>query len=182
MRITNKKKNGIRRSESASFNEALWSAAGAGDIKTVEALIRGGADVHAAQEETGWTALHHAASGGSGNMIRLLLKHGANLNAKDSDGETPLYRAVHCYIMEEAQNRASTVYALLDAGAHTLPGVQASWTEGHRYSLLELMVDRWERVRHKSAAVVAERAAKDTASEFAAIDRYAVFESPAPGL
>ena len=37
------------------------------------------------------TLLHWAADRGHEGMIRLLAKHGANLNAQDEDGQTPLF-------------------------------------------------------------------------------------------
>ncbi len=40
------------------------------------------------------TALHHAARLGNIEIVSLLLKLGADVNAKDSDGTTPLHDAV----------------------------------------------------------------------------------------
>jgi ankyrin repeat protein len=43
-----------------------------------------------AKAEEGWTPLHDAARGGHKEIAELLIAKGADLNAKDNDGETPL--------------------------------------------------------------------------------------------
>ncbi len=53
----------------------------------------GGFDVNAATANTGQTALHGAASRGATSIIQFLVDHGANLNAKDKSGRTPLDEA-----------------------------------------------------------------------------------------
>ena len=42
----------------------------------------------------GWTPLHEACNYGHKRVVLLLLKHGANVNAKGMDGDTPLHDAV----------------------------------------------------------------------------------------
>ena len=53
-----------------------------------------GADVNARSPE-GWMALHVAAKGGSGDIIRLLMAKGANVHLKDGHGNMPLHLAVY---------------------------------------------------------------------------------------
>lgn len=42
-------------------------------------------------DKSGWTPLHVAASEGKLSSVELLLKFGANVNAKNVDGATPLH-------------------------------------------------------------------------------------------
>jgi ankyrin repeat protein len=42
-----------------------------------------------ARQQKGWTALHAAAQHGDKPMVEVLLKHGANPNAKNDEGRTP---------------------------------------------------------------------------------------------
>lgn len=57
-----------------------------------EALIAGGADVHA-KNEKGMTPLYIAVLGENAPVIEVLLAHGADVNARDESGMTPLHWA-----------------------------------------------------------------------------------------
>jgi ankyrin repeat protein len=58
-------------------------------VKTVAFLVEQGADVNAAGH-FGWTALHAAAYQGLNDVVELLARHGAKLDALDEFGQTPL--------------------------------------------------------------------------------------------
>ena len=88
--------------------DPLLDAASDGDLTKLKSLIANGASVHT-KSKGGWTALHYAVWGGRGDdvvspeayaerleMVKFLLKKGAKVNAKESDGQTPImwsYRA-----------------------------------------------------------------------------------------
>ena len=62
-----------------------------GNATVVEALLEGGADLHA-KARTGGTALHHAHGGTAPScqaVIERLVKAGANPDAVDVDGKSP---------------------------------------------------------------------------------------------
>ncbi len=59
------------------------------DQRIVNALIRAGVGVNEPTDKYG-TPLHLAASRGNEGAVRVLLEHGADVNAKDKDGNTPL--------------------------------------------------------------------------------------------
>lgn len=66
-----------------------------GNSLVVEALLKAGADVHAAEELTGITSLHLSVSDSEDISVRarerccrLLLTYGADPNAKDARGRT----------------------------------------------------------------------------------------------
>lgn len=67
---------------------------GGGDI--VRALVRAGAQVNATCGVKRCTALHMAARRGNSEVAEALLDGGADLNARDSAGDTPLQRAKNC--------------------------------------------------------------------------------------
>jgi ankyrin repeat protein len=52
-------------------------------------LDAGGIDVDA-EDESGATALHHAAANGDPALVRLLLRHGADASHRTGSGLTPL--------------------------------------------------------------------------------------------
>jgi ankyrin repeat protein len=90
-------------------------AARAGDIETVRALLRDGADANAAQGD-GMTALHWSALNDDVAMVRILLYAGATAEATTRlGGYTPLHLAARAGYADVAQ-------ALLDGGSnpHTL--------------------------------------------------------------
>ena len=113
---------------SIDLNDELGNAAFFGHWKVCDFLIRHGADVNAANKETGETALHNAiAKAGRPyylHVIRLLVEHGADVNAltipgketgafmRDvrTKGESPLHRAA-------AYSDAETIEYLLENGA-----------------------------------------------------------------
>jgi ankyrin repeat protein len=68
--------------------------AGSGDV--VRALIPGGAKVDAHDGVKHCTALHMAARRGNVEVAEALLDCGADIESRDSLGETPLRRAVNC--------------------------------------------------------------------------------------
>jgi ankyrin repeat protein len=96
---------------------ALFLAAWCGHKETVRLLLNRGASVHAREQSSGWTALHAACTaGGPGSgrrdlpeVRRMLLEYGANVDAEDACGRTPLF-----YAVADAQE---TVELLLDCGA-----------------------------------------------------------------
>ena len=69
----------------------LQEAAYFSSVEMVELLIYKGADINSGP----WTALHGAVSEGRKDMAELLIARGADINAKDKQGHTPLYIAVH---------------------------------------------------------------------------------------
>lgn len=73
---------------------ALHMAADNNEIAAINALIEAGADAEA-QDQHCWTPLHSAAryNGCSEAVLALLKKHQANVNARDTSGETPLHVA-----------------------------------------------------------------------------------------
>jgi E3 ubiquitin-protein ligase HECTD1 len=66
-----------------------WVAA-FGTREMVEYLCRRGADANRGQRSS---SLHYAACFGRASIVRLLLKHGGNVDLRDEDGRTPLDKA-----------------------------------------------------------------------------------------
>jgi len=62
----------------------------------VRALVQSGADVNASDGVKHCTALHMAARRGHVEIAEALLDCGAEIDARDSLGETPLRRSVNC--------------------------------------------------------------------------------------
>jgi len=97
----------------------LHMAAAGYRVEIAKLLLAVGADVNAAGKLRHATPLHYAADGNPERdaqrqiaMIRLLLEAGADIQAQDKNGATPLHRAVRTRCAE-------AVKYLLDAGADT---------------------------------------------------------------
>ena len=74
---------------------AIMDAAGRGDLGAVEAELARDPALASAGNETGDTALHHAAKHGHLRVVQALLAGGADVDAVRGDG----YRPVHCALM-----------------------------------------------------------------------------------
>jgi serine/threonine-protein phosphatase 6 regulatory ankyrin repeat subunit C len=94
-----------------SFGEPpLCTAASTASTAMVSLLVNRGSDVNERSEFDGGTALHRAAKAGNTTMITHLLKLGAELDAPDARGRTPLSAAV-------AAGQRDAVLLLVDSGA-----------------------------------------------------------------
>ena len=84
------------------------------------ALIDAGADVNYVNtEDVDWTPLHHAAANGHAECVEILLQHGADHRACDTEGATPLHYAAHGHhlrCVELLIAAGADVYAQSEAG------------------------------------------------------------------
>jgi ankyrin repeat protein len=76
--------------QNAEGRTALMFAATGSFPKTVEVLLKAGADPNVTGEVEGWSALMFAAAEGRPEVVRALLDHGADPSLTDNDGDTAL--------------------------------------------------------------------------------------------
>ncbi len=100
----------------------VWEAAHMGDTSTLEKLLDGGADPN--KPEYGFTPLQEAVISGSARDVKLLLDHGADVNARDESGKTALMMSSISGTDKDAKDK---VKLLIASGA----GVNAADTNGN---------------------------------------------------
>jgi ankyrin repeat protein/L-ascorbate metabolism protein UlaG (beta-lactamase superfamily) len=71
----------------------LGLAAGRGNLQKTAMLLAAGAKPDIRDQDSGLTILHVAAAKGFGKISAMLIEKGADVNAKDPHGRTPLYYA-----------------------------------------------------------------------------------------
>lgn len=74
---------------------ALGCATKNGHLKTVEALLAGGAEKDAKDNQNGASALITAAFNNRPEIAKILISKGADVNLKNKRGETALFWAKH---------------------------------------------------------------------------------------
>jgi uncharacterized protein len=119
-------------------------AAMGGDVAAVRALLRGGADVNAAEGD-GMTALHWAAEHGDQELAKVLLEAGANARAETRIGRhTPLHVAAkggHDRVVRLLVDAKADVSALTTTGAAPLHFAAASGSREAVTMLLDAGAD-----------------------------------------
>ena len=96
-------------------------------------LLDAGAEVNLCHGNNGNTALHVACGSGCEPIVKFLIRRGASLEVKTSDGFTPLGFAVF-------NNRRNTALTLLRAGA-TLQVLIQRWVRPNNRTLNDYMIE-----------------------------------------
>jgi len=94
--------NGAKVNEAANdgmtpfLQATLGVSSGKVPIEMCEYLRKNGAYINAElkrQSALKWTALHYAAANGDAELVKYLIKHGANVNKATGEGSSPLFLA-----------------------------------------------------------------------------------------
>ena len=88
-------------------------------LSAVQAAVELGSDVNM-KNEGGRTALHGAANNGVGPVIRFLVARGAEINALDGDGWTPLWTAQHAQLGASILEQPESIEVLRELGAQDI--------------------------------------------------------------
>lgn len=96
--------------------KALLRAAQRGDLDGVRAALNESVNVNSASATSGNTALHEASQREHIELVRELLSRGADANSRNSQGATPLHKAVS-KPSERKESVSETIAALVRAGA-----------------------------------------------------------------
>lgn len=98
----------------------MW-AVDEGQLAAVEALVTAGANFNIRSTVNCFSALDCAASEGHVHILKAILAHGADVNARDDKGYTALHTAA-------GADQAGVVEALVEEGANVDPMISTGWT------------------------------------------------------
>ncbi len=103
--------------------ERLLEAAKRGDLADVRAIVHSHAELINQRDQSGATALHHAALGGHRSVVQELVRHGAEINARDNQfGATPTGWAI-----EYLREMGGFLAIELDDLAHAIRRGEIEW-------------------------------------------------------
>ncbi len=150
-----------------------------GDTQRAVDLIRAGAQVN----RLGWTPLHYAASKARMDTARMLIEHGAIVNAPGPDGTTPL-------MMAALSGKADMVRLLLQHGAdatmfNSAHQTAADWARrGNSLTLAAALDDLASRVTQarRSAAAAPEAGPDQQGGQSLSADGVPSAGTPAPDV
>ena len=92
--------------------KTLHAAARDGDVRTLLTLVKQGAPIDERATSVKWTALHAAAALNNAVAVSVLLRHGADPNTYDVDGDTPLITAAslgHTEVVQQLVAKANVM-------------------------------------------------------------------------
>ena len=107
-----KKKSLSSKVQDSRTRSALFSAAEAGNLASIDKALKKGAPVDA-KNAKGETALCRAVISGHAHAVEALIKHGASIESRNKQGCTPLL----CAKENISQSRTAVMRTLLTAGA-----------------------------------------------------------------
>ena len=88
----------------------LIQACRTGDLKSVKRFLAYGVPINSTLSNEKYSLIHFASQFGQMEIVKYLIKKGANINAKNLQGTTPLHKAVF-------YKRNETAKYLIDQGA-----------------------------------------------------------------
>ncbi|KAL2320493.1 hypothetical protein Fmac_029462 [Flemingia macrophylla] len=122
-----KERGEVRVLDALRLGDGLCVAARRGEVRSIERLISGGAEVNG-RDQHGWTALHRASFKGRVEAVRALLERGIEAEARDEEGYTALHCAVeagHADVAEVLVKRGVDAEAMTSKGVTPLQIAQA---------------------------------------------------------
>lgn len=137
----------------------FFEACTKGDVEGVRGFLADDPSLayatHPNQPHAGWTALHESAKRGHSDVVRLLLQHGANPNAREAGDNTfPLHWAAaggHLEVVRAVLDAGGDVHGLGDvhmrdvigwATLYRAPGDDANQMDASRRQLIALLLER----------------------------------------
>jgi uncharacterized protein YbjQ (UPF0145 family) len=119
--------------EPASPGDDIWTAASKGDLTALQQHMDAGIDIEDRDEEHESTPLYHAAYYGQVETVKWLVEKGAEKNARNNDGNTPLDAA---YAGMESDEFDSDARKAKREVVEYLDSIGAEKNEGYWFALL----------------------------------------------
>ena len=129
---------GTKRSYGDVGDTRLHKAVRRNDLKTVEMLIKQGANVNA-RDENGNTPLHWAAFKKNIPVVKLLITQGADVNAQDERGITPLFLTDDLEIVKALVEKGASVFIEINNSFTSFLSKQA---ENGNKEIVEFLIEK----------------------------------------
>ena len=140
---------GGNESQKMVLNRALMNAAYFGNTKEAIRLLDRGVDANYHDPRDGWQPLHYAARWGKVRMAEALLNHGADVNCRTFEKETPLH--VACGTQKD-RTRIATLLMMRGANPNMLSAAgsrpaEMADAETEEGQAMIMVCDRFEEYR-----------------------------------
>jgi ankyrin repeat protein len=99
-----------------SEDDNIWVASTNGNVERVNFLIKEGGVPINAQDETGFSPIHAAASYGQLDLLQYLVENGADVHLRDGDGDTPLLVCEDPIVIEALEKAGADINARNQVG------------------------------------------------------------------